>query len=99
MSPWPPPHLDLVKRIQTDNRIFKEPEKKSWPQRRCAVTPPSTVGHRDRRERTRAQQGHQRRDTGLGQEGARKQKSETQKRHSKKRLGDRLEPVSRDCQL
>lgn len=41
MSPWPPPHLDLVKRIQTDNRIFKEPEKKSWPQRRCAVTPPA----------------------------------------------------------
>lgn len=91
MSPWPPPHLDLVKRIQTDNRIFKEPEKKSWPQRRCAVTRPAqwVTG-------TGGNVQEPNRDTGLGQEGARKQKSETQKRHSKKRLG---EPVSRDCQL
>lgn len=45
MSPWPPPHLDLVKRIQTDNRIFKEPEKKKElaPETLCSDPPAQWV--------------------------------------------------------
>lgn len=48
---------------------MKEPEKKKELAPGVLCSDPNPVGHRDRRQLTRAQQGHVRRDTGLGEEG------------------------------